>query len=111
MTAIKRDLNQLRVAMGFARWENCSDEENKAYSEMLKKGEQLPDGIEQRIDGSGFKTDTFYSLKDTGLSDTEKQEYIMYKQLQNIKTIKGCVVFFTVLTVISLIATLLGYFR
>lgn len=37
MTAIKRDLNQLRVAMGFARWENCSDEENKAYSEMLKK--------------------------------------------------------------------------
>ena len=35
----------------------------------------------------------------------------MYKQLQNIKTIKGCAVFFTVLTVISLIATLLVYFR
>ena len=41
------------------------------------------------------------------LSNDELAEYIQYKQLKSIITIRKCVVFFTVLTVISLVCGLI----
>ena len=41
------------------------------------------------------------------LSKDEIAEYLQYKQLKSIITIKKCVVFFTVLTIISLVGSLI----
>ena len=51
----------------------------------------------------GTKVDRFYRLVKQELSDEEWKEYIALKQYMDIHTIKKCVVFFTVLAIISLI--------
>lgn len=43
------------------------------------------------------------------LTEEEKQEYFMLKQLKSINTIKNCLVFLTSLTVISIVATVLFF--
>ena len=105
---IKAELQQLRFDMEFLQKIDCSKEENRTYLKMIKNGETLPDGIYQYKDATtGEYVESFYTIYDTQLTDAEKQEYIQYKELLHIKTIKNCVVFFTVLTVISLIATVI----
>lgn len=49
----------------------------------------------------------FYTVKDSGLTEDERRLYIELKKLEYIKTIKNCVLFFTVIAVIGLIATFL----
>ena len=45
----------------------------------------------------------FYTVFETDLSQQEILEYLTYKKLDLIRTIKNCIVFFTVLTVLSII--------
>lgn len=49
----------------------------------------------------------FYTVKDSGLTEDERRLYMELKKLEYIKTIKNCVLFFTVTAVIGLIATFL----
>ncbi len=49
----------------------------------------------------------FYTVKDSGLTEDEKRLYMELKKLEYIKTIKNCVLLFTVTAVIGLIATFL----
>ena len=68
--------------------------------EKLAKGQELPEGY--------FKLDGVYCYDGLEvLSHEERMEWIAHKQLRKINIIKNCVVFFTVLTVISLIASTL----
>lgn len=73
---------------------------------MIKNGLMLPKGIQmdQTVDPS---LASFYVLYDSGLSDDEKKEYIQLKQLSYVKTIKNCAVFFTALTIITLVLGLI----
>lgn len=101
---LRKDLEQCRFDMGFLQKIDCSYEENKKYAKMLKAGEQLPDGVYQIKDyNTGEPINSFYTIYDPKLTAEEKNEYIQYRNYLNIKTIKNCMVFFTVLTVISLI--------
>ena len=90
---------------------NCSREDNKKYKKMLKNGEPLPNGVFEYKDGID-ETDgmgTFYTIYKPDLTQEEKLEYILFKQMSMIRTIKSCVVFFTIVTVISMIITFLCY--
>ena len=49
-------------------------------------------------------TTEFYTIHETDLTESEIREYLTYKQLSLIRTIKNCVMFFTVLTIIGMIA-------
>lgn len=83
----------------------CSKEENKKYAQILKDGEALPKGVFEYSYGDGTTSTTeFYTIYKTDLNQEEIDEYLKFKQLKFIKTIKNCVVFFTVLTVLSIIA-------
>ena len=104
---LRDELRQIRFDMNFLQRIDCTKEENKAYSKMIKNGESLPDGVYQYRDSYGNNIESFYTIFDSGLTDAEKQEYIQYQKLLHIITIKNCVVFFTVLTIISLIATII----
>ncbi len=68
--------------------------------EKLAKGEELPKGYSQE-DGR------FYYDQLEALEPEERLEVIAHQQLQVVKTIRSCVVFFTVITVISLILSFL----
>jgi len=106
---LRNELQQLRFDLGFLQKIDCTKEENNTYKKMLKNKESLPNGVCQYRDSSGTY-DSFFTVWDSGLTDAEKQAYIQYQELLLIKNtntliykIKNCVVFFTVLTVISLI--------
>ncbi len=103
---LRNELQQLRFDMNFLQKIDCTKEENKTYKQMLKNGESLPVGVYQHRDSTtGDYFDSFYTVWDPELTDAEKQEYIQYQELLHIKTIKNCALFFTVLTIISLVAT------
>ena len=111
--SIKTELMQLRREFGALQTANCSAEENEAYRKLLRQKKSLPNGVYQRSeklninDAELYANVTFVKLCKSDITDEELQEYFTYKKLAYLKTIKQCVVFFTALTVISLIVGLL----
>lgn len=108
-------LRESRFEYGILKDVPCSEKDNQKYQKMLEKGEKLPDGVCQyKNAATGEFIGEFYTVIDQHFSDSEKQEYLKYvelsykkEELRHIETIKNCVVFFTVLTVISLLISFL----
>ena len=83
----------------------CTKQENKEYQQLLKDGGTLPEGIFAYVYDTGeTSTSDFYTIYETDLSESEIREYLTYKKLSLIKTIKNCVLFFTILTIIGMVA-------
>ena len=82
----------------------CTKQENKEYERILKNGGELPDGIYAYTYDSGeVSTTDFYTIYESDLSEAEIREYLTYKQLSFMKTIKNCVLFFTILAIVSMV--------
>lgn len=83
----------------------CSKQENKAYAKLLKNSGSLPEGVYPFEYENGYTSGTeFYTVSESDLSEAEIQEYLKYKQLSLIRTIKNCALFFTILTIIGMMA-------
>ncbi len=83
----------------------CSKQENKEYQKLIKDGGVLPEGVFAYVYDSGEASTTeFYTIYKADLTESEIAEYLTYKKLSLIRTIKNCVVFFTVLTIIAMVA-------
>lgn len=101
---LRKELNNYKIDFDLLQKTPCTTEENKEYEELLKNGGTLPDGVFAYTYGDEESTSEFYTVYESDLSEAEIQEYLTYKQLSMIKTIKNCVLFFTVLTIIGMIA-------
>ena len=104
---LKGKLNSFRIEHGICKRNFCSNEENQKYKKILAEGGTLPENVFNYTDDWTRDGEEFYTIQKSDLSEEEIKELLMYKQLSMVKTIKNCVVFFTVLTVIGLIAYLL----
>ena len=83
----------------------CSKQENREFQKLLKEGGVLPEGVFAYVYDSGEISKTeFYTIYETDLTESEITEYLTYKKLNLIRTIKNCVMFFTVLTIIAMVA-------
>ena len=83
----------------------CSKQENREYQKILKEGGVLPEGVFAYVYDSGETSKTeFYTIYETDLTESEITEYLTYKKLSLIRTIKNCVMFFTVSTIIAMVA-------
>ena len=102
-----KELNELKESLGIREQTPCTLKENEAYVELLKNGQPLPEGVEQNDPNVEPEYASFHVPQETPLSKEELAEYVSYKQLKTLTTIKNCVVFFTVLTVLSLIGSLI----
>ena len=80
-----------------------SKAENKVYKALLKAGQPLPEGVYRYKNVDGNELDQFYTIYAAAMDDKQVMEYLTYKKLDMLRTIKNCVVFFTVLAVISLV--------
>ena len=75
----------------------------KDYVGLRRELNQMPSNVIQ----SRENPNKFYTVKDSGLTEDERRLYMELKKLEHIKTIKNCILFFTVTAVIGLIATFL----
>lgn len=96
---LSAELQEYRCQYDILQRIGFSRKENKAYYKMVRSGEKLPENVHR----SEFADDEFFSYYQAELSEAERTEYLTYKQLDLLRTIKNCLVFFTVLVVISLI--------
>ena len=99
---LAKELEQLKYDLGILEKIECSDGEAEEYRNLLVQGNPLPDGVIRTNPDSSPEYAMFSKVKNTSLSASELSDYIQYKQLRTLMTIKSCVVFFTILTVISL---------
>lgn len=105
---IKRELDNYRLEYDLYEKVLCTQKESEEYKDLLKQGKRLPEDVRTNDDWRNVNDSEFYRLVRPNLTQEEITEYLMYKKLNMLKTIKNCVVFFTVLAVISLIFLFLG---
>ncbi|MBQ9946745.1 MAG: hypothetical protein IJO91_00010 [Oscillospiraceae bacterium] len=106
---IKSRIASNENALGFIDRNICSDEERNEYKKIYDENGILPNGIVADVE-DGYVS--FYKINnDKNISEEDKEKYVKYHQAVNldkitkdIHTIKNCVVFFTVLSVIGLVA-------
>ena len=111
MAKEKRDLRQelaeFKEKFDLIQKIPCTHNENKTYTQLLREGKPLPENVHKYEYSVGTDYDQFYTLYIPELSTAEINEYLTYKTLALLNTIKNCVVFFTVLTIIGLVGALL----
>ena len=107
---LKEKIKSDDVQLSRYRKEYCIDEEFNTVKSLYDEKKELPNGIyhEAVIAKGGERVDRFYRLVNEDLSDEEWKEYIALKQYMDRHTIKKCVVFFTVLAIISLVCGILS---
>ena len=98
-------LRQYKVESGLMKRVDCTESENQHYNESLKAGQALPLGIFQYQTRSGF-----YKMASADLSESEIAEYLTYKQLNLLTSIKNCLIFFVVLAAIAVLVAIIGAF-
>lgn len=107
---LREELRQYKFKHNIFRKVPCSKEENAEYHQWIKNGGELPEGVyaenNSAYDGDTFAYE-FYTIEESDLTESEIREYLAYKQLDYIRTIKNCVLFFTVSTIIGMIAYLI----
>ena len=96
-------LRQYRREAGLEKLVDCTDKENMKYLDMINSGQPLPDGIIRQVTENDKSTDYFYKQFKSSLSDAEQLEYLSHIQIRLLKTIKNCLVFFVVLTILGIL--------
>ena len=101
-------LDEMRCEMGVFHRENCSEKDNSIYRDYIREGRPLPADVCRIDDYDEINDAEFAVITKHDLSREELVEFVQLKQLQELTTIKKCMVFFAVLTIISLILGVLG---
>ena len=101
---LRDELRAHKFEFGVLKRVPCTKQENKEYAKLLKDGETLPEGVY----AYDYDLSAFYTVCGTDLTENEIREYLTYKQLGFIRTIKNCVVFFTTLSIIGLVISFLS---
>lgn len=102
MKAFDSLYQELLRKYGCSSLEPCSEDENQKFSEALANNSPLPADIIKSETQPGL------FLRKVSLPDyAEAKEAFYLGALKDIKTIKSCVLFFTVLAVISLVGSLI----
>ena len=83
----------------------CSEEECQKYAAMMRNKENLPENIV--CFNTDDDCDEFIKLIPLDISHEDLQDYCALRQTRDIRTIKKCVIFFTVLAIIGLLGALI----
>ncbi|MBR5140313.1 MAG: hypothetical protein IKV16_04580 [Clostridia bacterium] len=98
---IKRELEEYRVEYGFIKEEYCTYEENQKYEEILKNGGTLPEGVKPTCYEDGTRSGMYYTVHEEKLTDAERLEYLSYKKLSILKSIRSLVIGILLIAIVS----------
>ncbi len=105
---LKEQLRKYRFEYDLLQKLPCSKEENSAYAQLVKEGAELPEGVYAYVYDNGETSSTeFYTVYEVPLTETEKAEYLMYRKLKLLKSIRNGILFFVVLTIVSFLFAIL----
>lgn len=90
---LRKILRSYKIDFGVLCKTPCSKEDSAKYKQILKEGGSLPEGVYAVEYLNGSLPDEFYTVTPAGLEDAEIKEYLMYKKLSMLKTVKNCLVF------------------
>jgi len=107
MSKINEEIRKMQLIYGLRKNVKFNSDEQDQYSTMRKNNEKLPDEVLFNSDWGFYKT----VEADAGISKDDISQLIQYQQLRALEKIKGCLVFFVVLTVILLVSGLVYYLR
>ena len=74
MHYLRKELSELRIHFGVFGTELCTPDEQTEFSELVKQGLRLPDGVGYRTAGG------FFRYKATPISQEELNELLRFKQ-------------------------------
>ena len=98
--SISAKLKELQTDIDLRQATPCSYDKCSEYAQLKSEGKPLPDGI---VEDSEYPNSFYEIYTAEDLSEKERIEYILLRQYRELKIIKNCVLFFTILTAISLI--------
>ena len=105
MDEVKRRFRDLMIKNGFAKRVNCSKEENAELAGLLREGLPLPDEIYRSDDSTDY---VFWRYEPLGVPEEQIELMLKLRMAHDLRIIKGCVIFFTVLAAIGLFFILLA---
>ena len=106
MTEKERILYEKRQKYDFEETKiPCTEEENKIYKQMVNKNEKLPDNIVASADGY-----CFYKKEPLNFTQEERNEMLMYEQIELLSKIEGYGSFFFGLAIIGIFLGVVGGF-
>lgn len=103
---LKEKLLQCKFEANIFQKIDCSITEDKEFKDLLNSNQRLPDGIYEYVDADGTKMGKFYRRYETDLNQDELNLLLNLKQISYLKSIKNSMIFFVVLTVISLLCSI-----
>ena len=101
---LKEELKSMKLKFGiYTEQEILSESAKEPYIKLLKEGKPMPWDIRCKENDYEPESSDFFRITKTDMTEEEIAEYLRYKELKMLRTIKNCVVFFTTLAVISLV--------
>lgn len=100
---LKKELEYYKFLTNLLQKIDCTKEEEKEYENLIKSNKPLPDGVYQYNED----TNIFYKLHKPDLTKEEIEEYLNFKVIDYLRSIKNFLMLFSVLSIISLISTLI----
>ena len=94
---LKKEIEFYKFEFNLLQKVYCDTQESKKLSELTKTNQKLPDDIKM-----GNMDDSFYRIHESDLSPEETKEYLQFQALACLKTIKNILLFFAILTVLSI---------
>mgnify|MGYP006976137685 CR=1 FL=1 len=99
------DLEMLQNQVGLFSAKQFDNKKRKEYESIFVNGGTLPPNIIRRKHPLNGDVQ-YYEIEKTDLTEEEQKQYMFLKLMSDVQSMKNCMIFFTVITIISLIATL-----
>lgn len=101
----RNEFNSMLSKSGLIDEVFCGDSESKEYETMYQNSQPLPENV-HRISNDINKKVFYTRITKADLTEEEQKQYLFLKLMSDVQSMKNCMIFFTVITIISLIATL-----
>ena len=99
MSELKSELKERQIKLGLIPKIYCDGDETVTFNKLTVNKQPLPKGV--------WRDDTgYFRCGEPDLSEDEIRQLLLLRQIQYLGTIKNCVLYFVVLSVVILITYL-----
>ena len=102
MKNLHDELMQMRIDLDLTQKAYCDKDETSKFKQMEKENMPLP------VDVTKDESGDYFRYVDANLSEQEFNQLIMYRQVLYLRSIKNSMIFFVVLTLLSLFISLIA---